>query len=102
MLTRAHTPSELAEILAPQIGAKINGRAATRTTAVDLIGFGSFIDADIRAVGAEGVTVFFSRGTELVRWDKLALVRIATINELGDRIGGLQSFVVGDELERAA
>lgn len=90
------TTAEIAELLAPFVGAKLNpkrdpnslyGAYLPRTECVDVLGIGDMIDASVRSVGPDGVEVFFYKGCDLIAWPELRGIRIVSLDADGNRAG---------------
>ena len=90
------TTAELAGLIRPFVRAKIDrvpdpasryGGYLPRRAAVDILHCCNSIDADVRAVGAEGVYLFFYNGCELVLWSAIRKVTVAGLDADGERTG---------------
>lgn len=91
-------PITLSQALHPFIGARLN--AAPRTHAVDIHEARiAHVDADVRAVTADGIRVFFDSESRVIPWSDILEVQIVRKGE-GRAIE--RSFRVGAELARAA
>lgn len=74
-----------AQTLTPFIGAKLEGRPKTQAVDITRNHAGTFVDADVRAVTPDGVSVFFYSRCDFIRFDEITELRVVAI-ENGERV----------------
>lgn len=66
------TRDELIEKVRPFVNAKLHKQPIAETTRIDIRTWGTCkVDASVRAVGPEGIEVFFYSGCDLIPWDNV-------------------------------
>ena len=101
------TTSELADLIRPFAGAKMNpprdakGYALPRRTRLDIRHASYRGDADVRSVSDEGVEDCFYRGCELIPWSAIRSITILALDENRDPVSE-RTFVHIGETRRIA
>lgn len=100
------TTAEIAELIRPFTNARlnrlrdVNGYMVPRLTGVDILHLSHSLDADVRGVTDEGVSIFFYSGYQLIPWADITAIRVFAMDGNGHLTGA--QTLEHDALRRAA
>lgn len=82
-MAQATTTADLIELVRPLVGMKLG---YDRPAAVDIVAICNSINADVRAITAEGFEKLFDGQLEFVRWSDVRRITIRTLDADGSTV----------------